>query len=59
MFFSPKAVMDPAYVIRAISREYVMERLKVKELYNQLVFKSDRALSFLKFVRAEVVDERK
>lgn len=47
------------YVNGAISREYAMERLKVKELYNQLVFKSDRTLSFLKFVRAEVVDERK
>ena len=26
---------------------------------NQLVFKTDRALAFLRFVRAEVVDERK
>ena len=47
------------YVNGAISREYTMERLKVKELFNQLVFKTDRALAFLRFVRAEVVDERK
>ena len=47
------------YVNGAISREYTMERLKVKELFNQLVFKTDKALAFLRFVRAEVVDERK
>ena len=47
------------YVNGAISREYTMERLKVKELFNQLVFKTDRALAFLRFVRSEVVDERK
>jgi hypothetical protein len=47
------------YVNGAISREYTMERLKVKKLFNQLVFKTDRALSFLKFVRAEIVDERR
>ena len=47
------------YVNGAISRDYAMERLKVKELFNQLVFKTDRALTFLRFVRAEVVDERR
>ena len=47
------------YVNGAISREYTMERLKVKELFNQLVFKTDRALAFLRFIRSEVVDERK
>ena len=46
------------YVNGAISRDYTMQRLKIKELFNQLVFKSDKALAFLKFVRAEVVDER-
>lgn len=46
------------YINGAISREYAMERLKVKKLFNQLVFKTDRALSFLRFLRAEVVDER-
>lgn len=47
------------YVNGAISRDYTMERLKVKELFNQLVFKNDKALGFLKFVKAEVVDERR
>jgi len=46
------------FVNGAISRSYAMERLKVKELYNQLVFKTDKALAFLRFVRMEVVDER-
>ena len=30
----------------------------IKELFNQLVFKTDRALAFLRFVRAEVADGR-
>ena len=47
------------YVNGAISREYTMERLKVKELFNQLVFKTVKSLSFLRFVRSEVVDERR
>ena len=47
------------YVNGAISREYAMERLKVKELFNQLVFKTVKSLSFLRFVRSEVVDERR
>ena len=46
------------YVNGAISREYTMERLKIKELFNQLVFKTDRALAFLRFVRSEVADGR-
>ena len=44
------------YVNGAISREYTMQRLKVKELFNQLVFKSDKALVFLKFVGSEAVN---
>ena len=47
------------YTNGAISRAYALERLKVKELYNQLVFKTDRALTFLRFIRAEAVDERR
>ena len=46
------------FVNGAISRLYAMERLKVKELFNQLVFKTEKALAFLRFVRVEVVDER-
>ena len=33
-----------------INAEQTIEALKIKKLYNQYVFKSDRALSFLKFV---------
>ena len=63
MVFGPVANDDvyetlQLYVNGAISREYTMERLKIKELFNQLVFKTDRALAFLRFVRAEVVDGR-
>lgn len=47
------------YINGAISREYAMERLKVKELFNQLVFKTSKALSFLRFIKTEVVDERR
>ena len=43
------------FINGAISREYTMERLKVKSLFNQLVFKSAKALSFLRFERSEVV----
>ena len=46
------------FVNGAISRSYVMERLKVKKLFNQLVFKTEKALAFIRFVRAEVVDAR-
>ena len=46
------------FVNGAISRSYAMERLKVKELFNQLVFKTAKALAFLRFIKAEVVDER-
>ncbi len=45
------------FINGAISREYAMERLKVKRLYNQYVFKTDKSLSFLRFIRAEVLDE--
>ncbi len=44
------------FINGAISREYAMERLKVKRLYNQYVFKTDKSLPFLRFVRAEVLD---
>lgn len=38
-----------------IDRESTLRRLKVKELYNQLVFATPKALSFARFVRSEVV----
>lgn len=43
------------FINGAISREYTLQRLKIKELFNQLVFKNDKALSFLHFIRSEVV----
>ena len=38
-----------------IDREDTLKRLKIKQLYNQLVFATPKALSFLRFVRSEVV----
>ena len=32
-----------------LSKEETINRLKVKKLFNQMVFSSDRALSYLKF----------
>lgn len=37
-----------------ITREETMARLKVKKLFNQLVFKSERALGFMQFKGSEV-----
>jgi len=37
------------YATGALDKEDTLKRLKVKKLYNQLVFTSERALSFLKF----------
>jgi len=34
-----------------LSKEETIKRLKVKKLYNQVVFSSERALSYLKFIR--------
>lgn len=38
-----------------IDREETLKRLKVKELYNQLVFATPKALSFIHFVKSEAV----
>ena len=37
------------YATGALDKEDTLKRLRVKKLYNQLVFASERALSFLKF----------
>ena len=37
------------FTVGALNKEETLKRLKVKDLYNQLVFTSKRALSFLKF----------
>ena len=38
-----------------ISRHETLDRLKVKKLYNQLVFATAKALSFLRFKKSEVI----
>ena len=38
-----------------MTKETALEALKVRKLYNQYVFKSETALSALRFVGAEVV----
>lgn len=57
--FGPVAnddVYRTLYLYRAgeIDREETFERLKVKTLYNQLVFATPLALSFIRFTRSEV-----
>ena len=39
-----------AYEDGIITKEDTINRLKVKELYNQVTFSSDKALSFLKYI---------
>ena len=38
------------YAARELTKEETINRLKVKTLFNQLVFSSERALSYLKFI---------
>ena len=38
-----------------ITKEETLVRLKVKQLYNQLVFVTPKALKFIRFKRSEVV----
>ena len=59
--FGPVAnddVYRTLYLDRAgeIDREETFKRLKIKKLYNQLVFASTLALSFIRFRRSEVYD---
>ena len=59
--FGPVAnddVYRTLYLYRAgeIDREEAFKRLKVKKLYNQLVFASTLALSFIRFRGSEVYD---
>lgn len=41
------------YSTGVLDREQTLEALKIKKLFNQYVFASDKALRYLKFVRAE------
>lgn len=59
--FGPVAnddVYRTLYLYRSgeIDREETFKRLKVKTLYDQLVFATAKALSFLRFTRSEVFD---
>ena len=38
------------YQSGALSKEQTLETLKIKKLYDQMVFTTEKALSFLKFV---------
>ena len=38
------------YQSGALTRKQTLETLKIKKLYDQMVFTSEKALSFLKFV---------
>ena len=38
-----------------IDREEVLKRLKIRKLYNQLVFASDKSLGFIRFLRSETL----
>lgn len=42
------------YSSGVLTKEQTLEALKIKNLFNQYVFSTEKALSFLKFVRAEV-----
>lgn len=42
------------YLGGALDKENTLKQLKIKQLFNQLVFCSEKALSFLKFEKAEV-----
>lgn len=55
MIFGPVADDDvyttfTLYQARALTMEQTLENLKIKKLYNQLVFTSEKALSYLKFI---------
>ena len=38
-----------------LTKQEALERLKIKQLYNQLVFATAKALKFIRFVKSEVV----
>ena len=44
-----------AYQAGVLTKEETLARLKVKQLYNQLTFKTDKALTYLHFVTAYTV----
>ena len=38
-----------------ITKKETLERLKIKQLYNQLVFATEKALAFIRFIKSEVL----
>jgi hypothetical protein len=38
-----------------LTKDETLARLKIKQLYNQLVFATEKALTFIRFKRSEVV----
>ena len=45
------------YTTGVLSKEQTLEALKIKKLYNQLVFTSEKALSYLKFIGTVPAEE--
>ncbi len=43
------------YIGGALDQESTLKQLKIKELFNQLVFCTDKALSYITFIKSEVV----
>jgi len=46
------------YAAGEFTKEETLKRLKIKKLYNQLVFSSERALSYLKFIGVLDLNEK-
>ena len=44
-----------AYQAGVLTKEETIARLKVKKLYNQLTFKTERSLTYLRFLRAYAI----
>ncbi|MDO5582024.1 MAG: DUF3990 domain-containing protein [Planctomycetia bacterium] len=44
------------YLTAVLSREQTIESLKTRELYTQIIFSTEKALSFLQFLRSEVLE---
>ena len=62
MIFGPVANDDvyttfTLYTTGVLSKEQTLEALKIKKLYNQLVFTSEEALSYLKFIGTVPAEE--
>jgi hypothetical protein len=43
------------YMTKVLTREQTLEGLKIRKLYNQLVFATEKALSYLRFEGSELV----